>query len=969
MFNSQYRAIIFDMDGTITRPVLDFRQIRDEIGLPDGDIAQTIAALNSSEQERAWAIIRRHELEAESLQELQDGAGTLLERCRSEGVFLGLITRNLQRSVDALCERFGLKFDCVITREFPHIKPHPAPILHMLNLWNVAPDQTLMVGDYIHDIECGKAAGTETCFFLNPGFRDYGSHADYSVSSMLELSNIIWRNDNCDLIRRTYQINGTVQGVGFRPTIYRLAREACLGGWIQNRSGSVVLALEGEVLSIDAFISNLSSNLPDNANVTSIEKLGEENVEAPPGPFHIMESGFDAQSNVTIPADLAMCPECRSEILDSSDRRHLYPFTTCTNCGPRYTVVNAMPYDRSRTTLNEFPLCDDCAKEYSDPLNRRFHAESTACPACGPHVSYEQEGNTVIQNNEAIAAARKALADGKIVALRGIGGFHLAIDATNPDAVAELRRRKHRPDKPFAVMVRNIDAARKICHVSKAAAALLQSPEAPIVIMDISEDTSAESLLAYQDISPDTRTLGLMLPTSPLHLLLHEGVSSDGPPPFDFLVMTSGNQSSEPICIDNDEASIRLRGIADAFLMHNREINLRNDDSLAIEQSTGLQIWRRGRGYAPNPIPTPAPLKRRVLAMGAELKNAVAFGDSDSVTLSPHIGDLTTPEANDAHERVARELPDFLSRTPDCIAVDLHPDMHCTLHGVKLSKKLDLPCLAVQHHHAHAMACLAENGRTSGLVLAFDGTGLGSDGTIWGAELLHVDGPQYERLATFAPVPLPGGDAAVHEPMRQVVARWYAGGITPSSEIMDRCKLSEDQLDIWTQQCSKNINTTLSHGAGRVFDAISAIIGFAPQRCTYEGQAPIRLEAAAREGSRNSDLPFDVNRDNSLLIIDWSPAFHILTSNHKSHWSNPDTALAAHHAIANAALTMIKHGLETSGLREVGLTGGVFMNRLLCNLLIPMLNNDGITVLTHSQTPPNDGCIAFGQAVIAGLQE
>jgi hydrogenase maturation protein HypF len=802
------------------------------------------------------------------------------------------------------------------------------------------------------------------------------------------------------ITRRTFEITGTVQGVGFRPTLYRLARDAKLGGWVQNRSGAVVLALEGAPADIDAFVETLPSAIPASASIEALNLVDEDSTgDAGISPFHIKESGLDSQSEVTIPADLAMCPECRAEVLDPTNRRYGYPFTTCTNCGPRYTVVHGMPYDRERTTLNSFPLCEACNREYRDPTNRRFHAESTACPDCGPSIAFRLETTDHRLQTTAppsstvhapLSSSRHVLASGGILAIRGMGGFHLAVDATHPEAIAKLRERKHRPAKPFAVMARNLDVVRSICRVSEPAADLLQSPEAPIVILDIrlqttdcrlkttdhslslerptlhSPQSTVHSPLPTSLISPDTHTLGVMLPTTPLHMLLHEGGPDDPTPPFDFLIMTSGNQSSEPICISNDEAEERLQGIADAFLFHDREINLRNDDSLVAEQTTGLQLWRRARGYAPNPTSLQRPLSRSVLAMGAELKNAIAIGDGDRVTLSPHIGDLSTPEARDAHERVARELPQFLDRTPDCIAVDLHPDMHCTRHGEQIAATLDIPVVSVQHHHAHAAACLAENGRTSGLALVFDGTGLGPDGTIWGAELLHVEGAQFTRLATFAPTHLPGGDMAVAEPTRQLVARWHAAGIVPSPKVLKRCGIREDQHTVWTQQCDQGINAPLTHAAGRLFDAFAALIGFAPARTSYEGQAPIRLEAAAHQGTGSDTLPFETVEQEGFMTIDWSPALRALVEKHADVWQNPSVALQIHRTIADAAAKMIAFGVEQAGEKSIALSGGVFMNRLLCELLIPKLKAQGLTVLTHSRVPPNDGGIALGQAIVAG---
>lgn len=432
--------------------------------------------------------------------------------------------------------------------------------------------------------------------------------------------------------------------------------------------------------------------------------------------------------------------------------------------------------------------------------------------------------------------------------------------------------------------------------------------------------------------------------------------------------MTSGNQNSEPICISNDDAATRLHDIADAMLKHDREINLRNDDSLVAQQHCGFQIWRRARGYAPNSIALTNTLSRSVMAMGAELKNTIALGVDNQVTLSPHIGDLSTPEAIDAQKRVARELPQFLDLSPECIAVDLHPDMHCTRHGEHLAKALDIPIIRVQHHHAHAAACLAENGKSTGLALVFDGTGLGLDGNIWGAELLHVDGPNVIRIATFAPTPLPGGDKAVAEPNRQLVARWNAAGISPAPELLQRCGIQEDQNRVWKQQCSQRINAPLTHAAGRLFDAFSALLGFAPSHTSYEGQAPIRLEAAAEQSRSTASLPFSTLVHGELLSIDWSPAFAELTQQHDDVWRSQEAAKQTHNAITEAAVTMVRFGIERTGETTIALSGGVFMNRLLCSLLIPELSALGLTVITHNRVPPNDGGIALGQAVVAGWQ-
>jgi len=472
-------------------------------------------------------------------------------------------------------------------------------------------------------------------------------------------------------------------------------------------------------------------------------------------------------------------------------------------------------------------------------------------------------------------------------------------------------------------------------------------------------------------ISPDTGTLGVMLPTSPLHTLLLEPLPGDPTPAFELLIMTSGNRRSEPICIANDEARQRLGDIADFLLCHDREVNLRNDDSLCVIQRGAPQVWRRARGYAPNAVRLKHPLTRCVLAMGAEIKNTVALGFDDKVVISPHIGDLETPKAVEGLERVVESLPEFLDRTPQVVAVDLHPDMHSTSVGRTVAAKLAVPVVEVQHHHAHAAAALAEHGCDSGLALVFDGTGLGTDGTIWGAELLAVTPTGYARLATFAGAPLPGGDAAVREPARQVVARWLAAGVAVPPTRLESLGVTAREADIIAQQYRQGINCPTTHAAGRIFDAFSALLGFAPRFITYEGQPAIRLEAAARRHGTGTvpELSFDAKESDGMLQIDWSKAFALLADPHAIQGDETAWAMAVHRAIAAAASAMVEYGLSKSSERVVALSGGVFMNRILTDLVVADLEKRGLEVLIHRQTPPNDGCISLGQAVVAGRPE
>jgi hydrogenase maturation protein HypF len=769
------------------------------------------------------------------------------------------------------------------------------------------------------------------------------------------------------LEERIYDLRGIVQGVGFRPTLARLARAERLAGWVQNRADRVRLQLSGPAAKLENFIAALPERIPPSATIDSVELVSarpiDESEIAPD--FAIRDSAAGEQGAVPIPADLAICRDCARELFDPTDRRYGYPFTTCTACGPRYTVVNAMPYDRERTTLADFPLCPQCRSEYEDPSNRRYHAESIACPACGPRIWLEDVGGRSF-TADALPRARQELADGKILALRGIGGYLLAADAFNTGSLRTLRTRKRRPHKPFALMARNIETLRRYAKISPAESALIASPVAPIVILELKPDSGLDAAL----INPDNNTVGVMLPTSPLHALLFEPLQGDPTPAFELLVMTSGNQGGEPICISNEEARDRLAGIADLLLCHDREINLRSDDSIFALQHGGPQVWRRARGCAPDAINLPHPLGRSVLAMGAELKNTIALGADSRIIPSPHIGDLADARAVHALERVAGELPRFLNIQPDCVAVDLHPDMQSTRLGNAIAAAAGLPLRRIQHHHAHAMSCLAEHGRDQGLALVMDGTGLGGDGMIWGAELLEVSPEGYRRLASFAPAPLPGGDAASMRPARQLIARLIQAGIDLDEETLRRLAVGADELEVWRRQIENNLNTPYTTAAGRVFDSFAALLGLCPGPVSYDAQAAIRLEAAAerarRHGRKAAPLPFHHRERDGLLEIDWSSALESVID---MPWSQRDPeliALAFHESFCAASIRMIEHGLAASSQRAVALSGGVMMNRLFTELIADKLAALGIEPLLHRRIPPNDGGISTGQVLIAG---
>ncbi|MBN1670644.1 MAG: carbamoyltransferase HypF [Kiritimatiellae bacterium] len=770
-------------------------------------------------------------------------------------------------------------------------------------------------------------------------------------------------------VRVVANVYGAVQGVGFRPTVHRLAVEAGLGGSVRNRSDCVRLELKGPAGAVGDLLARLPAALPALARVDGIRvvKRVPLDVARAPGPFRIRSSSTGRAAHVAIPADVAACPECLADVYDPANRRYGYPFTTCTRCGPRYTVVRAMPYDRARTTLARFPLCPVCRAEYDNPADRRFHAESIACPVCGPRIALLDAGGRPVEGDP-LREARAALAAGRIVAIRGIGGFLLAVDAFDRAAVSELRRRKRRPHKPFAVMAAGPETVRRYCRVSPPALELVRSARAPIVILDTNASPAGREL-PLDLLTPDAGTLGVMLPNSPMHKLLFDPLDGDPVPAFDLLVMTSGNRRGEPICTGNDEALARLVGVADLFLVHDREIALRNDDSLCVLRAGRPQVWRRARGYAPDPVRLAAPLARAVLALGAEYRNAIALGRGAEVVLSPHVGDLDTPEAADGLEQAADRLPRFLEHEVAIVAVDRHPDMASTRLGVRLAAERGVPLVRVQHHHAHAVACMAEHGLCEALALVFDGTGLGTDGTIWGAECLHVAPGGYTRLATFEPAPLPGGDAAVRRPARQLVGRWEQAGVAVAPDRLSRLGVSERERAVWTAQAARGLNAPLSHAAGRLLDSMAAALGLAPERVTYDGQPAVRLEAAARRcthGMARAALPFRCVERAGMLRVDWTESFRRLEEPAGGYADACCAAAAVHEAVARAAVAMVRYALDRVRVRTLVLSGGVFMNGILADRLAndPALN--ALDLRLHRAVPPNDGGVALGQAVVAG---
>jgi len=759
--------------------------------------------------------------------------------------------------------------------------------------------------------------------------------------------------NNSGLARKKVRVSGVVQGVGFRPFVYRLAQQYNLGGHVLNTASAVELEIEGEAAALDAFLHDLSSGAP------ALAVLREVAV-APMPPqgdqtFIILASAAGGPSAAAIPADVALCPDCAVEINDPRDRRYQYPFTNCTNCGPRFTIIRHLPYDRQQTTMTVFPMCEACRQEYEDPLNRRFHAEPTACPACGPHVWLEWQGQR--WEREALEKTGELLQAGQIVAIKGLGGFHLACDATNEAAVARLRERKGRRDKPFAVMVRDLATAAEIAELTASDRDLLTSPASPIVLARRRPDANLSVVLA-----PGNNYLGIMLPYTPLHLLLFQWA-----PPV--LVMTSGNRSEEPLAFDNDEARRTLASLADAFLLHNRDIQVPCDDSvLRPVPGQAPIILRRARGYVPGTLALPVACPETILGVGAQDKNTFCLAWDQTAVLSQHIGDLDSSETLDYYRLAIDHLAGLCQRRPSLVAHDLHPAYLSSRYAQELA---NVRRLGVQHHHAHIAACLAEHGRPGPcLGLAFDGTGYGPDGTIWGGELLLADLGSYRRLGHLQPVVLPGGEAAIRQPVGMAFAYLQAafGDAAAAQAAALGLQLPRLAEQILWRQVSTGWQSPLTTSVGRLFDALAAALDICRQR-TYEGQPALELEMAAATDS-NGWYDADIQRDADRLIIPGVSLFRQAVEDYQRGTPREQVAGRFHESLARATLQFCTAAREQTGLNLVALSGGVWQNSLLLSRCLALLTEAGFAVLSHRLVPPNDGGIALGQvAVAAALRE
>ncbi len=747
-------------------------------------------------------------------------------------------------------------------------------------------------------------------------------------------------------------MRGTVQGVGFRPFVYRLALELGLSGEVANDSEGVLAEVEGPVPALDELVRRLVDDAPPLARVTSVESSPAAAGAAGAHAFRIVESRAGAVPAVPVSVDVATCDDCLAEVADPDDRRFGYPFTNCTNCGPRYTIIRAIPYDRPATTMAGFPMCAACEAEYHDPADRRFHAQPNACPRCGPHLRLlASDGTLCSERGDALEQAAVALLDGQVVAVKGLGGFHLAVDATSIDAVAELRRRKQRDDKPFAVMVPGLAAARSLCRLSPAAEETLASPRRPIVLAP--RRPGAE---LAPGVAPGLAELGLMLAYTPLHHLLLARV---GRP----LVMTSGNASDEPIAHVDDDAVERLGPMVDAILTHDRPIHIRCDDSVVRTRLGGdVQMVRRSRGYAPEPLTLPEPARCQVLAVGAELKNTLAVAKGNAVVTSHHIGDLEHLAAYRSFLQAVDHLCHLAGVEPEVVAHDLHPEYLST----KFAVDMGLPTLGVQHHHAHIVSCLVEHGRTGPVLgLAFDGLGLGSCGTLWGGEFLVADLGGFRRVGHLLPVPLPGGDRANTEPWRMAMAWTDAALGRPAAEGVGR-RLDDRWAAVLTLIEHPATATTTS--VGRLFDAVAALLGLHPHM-TYEAQAAVALEACTAGVPLGDGAGYEatVGDDGEVAVLDPAPLIARVVAERDAGTPVPVIAAGFHDGLGRSAARLAIDLASRHGLDTVALSGGVFQNARLSEVVERACRGTGLTVLVHHRVPPNDGGISIGQAAIAAL--
>jgi hydrogenase maturation protein HypF len=784
------------------------------------------------------------------------------------------------------------------------------------------------------------------------------------------------RKESTAVHRLKLAVRGAVQGVGFRPFVYRLANELALTGWVNNSAAGVHIEIEGARDQLEKFRARLQTDQPPRSFIQSCEATWLD----PAGydGFAIRDSDAGGVKTALVMPDLGTCPDCRREIFDPANRRYRYPFTNCTNCGPRFSIITALPYDRANTSMRTFAMCPACQAEYDDPNDRRFHAQPNACPVCGPQLELWPGAtrNFVLEQASVAAEAPRRLAHGfdallaaahiircgQIVAVKGIGGFHLFADARHESAVRRLRERKHREEKPFALLFPTLESVTQACEVSPLEARLLQSPEAPIVLLR--RRSTLNSQLSTS-LAPGNPHLGVMLPSNPLHHLL---MIELGFP----VVATSGNLSDEPICTDEFEALERLHGIADAFLVHNRPIVRHVDDSIVRVMLDREMVLRRARGYAPLPVQVRSAKcgVRNILAVGAHLKNTVALAVGDQVFLSQHLGDLETEPAHLAFRRACEDLPQLYAAAPEAVAADLHPDYLSTQFAVEQVAQASLPAgspryIRVQHHIAHVLSCLAENEvELPALGVAWDGTGLGTDGTIWGGEFFRVTKDAVERVAHFRPFRLPGGDAAAREPRRAALGllyELYGESLFAHQELSPVGALAPLEGSAFKGMFGRHLNTPQCCSVGRLFDVVASLINLR-QKIRFEGQTAMELEFAAGKIVTEATYELALSKsDAGVVILDWAPLIEGLLADVATGVAKGEIAAKFHNTLADAIVTVARR----MGCGRVALSGGCFQNRYLTERAVLRLRADGFQPYWHQRVPPNDGGIALGQIIAA----
>ncbi|MGB3758076.1 MAG: carbamoyltransferase HypF [Rivularia sp. (in: cyanobacteria)] len=777
------------------------------------------------------------------------------------------------------------------------------------------------------------------------------------------------------------RIYGTVQGVGFRPTVYRIAKELKLNGDVCNDGEGVLIRVCGNQESIEEFIKRIQQESPRLANIDRLRRISSQQ-ELVFNNFTITDSINTAIKTQIVP-DAATCEDCKQEIFDPLSRYYRYPFTNCTHCGPRLSIINSIPYDRYNTSMAMFAMCPECREEYADIENRRFHAQPVACYTCGPQAWLERaDGKPVtaamFSMLDDIDAVCTLLQKGEIVAIKGLGGIHLACDATNHQAVEKLRQRKQRYDKPFALMARDIEIIEKYCQPTPKEIELLNSAIAPIVLINSPTlPLSPSSPPLSPSIAPRQNTLGFMLPYTPLHHLILRRMNRP-------IVLTSGNLSNEPQCIDNDEAREKLSRIADYFLFHNRDIINQVDDSVVRVVGEKLQIIRRARGYAPAPIDLPSGFENipQILAMGSELKNTFCLLRDGKAILSQHLGDLGKATVFKSYHDTLDLYLNLFEHQPEAVAVDKHPEYLSTKLGKELATANQIKLYNIQHHHAHIAACMAENSLALDsapvLGIALDGLGYGEDNTLWGGEFLLADYHKFKRLATFKPVPLIGGEQATYQPWRNTYAQLISAfdwlDIKENYGNLEIIKYLEQQpLKLLKQLKDKSLNTPLTSSTGRLFDAVAAAIGICREQCSYEGQAAIEMEALIDETLLNQrketlTYPFKLNFLDSIYYIDPQPMWKALLKDLQQQTPGKIIAEKFHVGLAIAIVEIVNTLRQQHSIKQVALTGGVFQNRILLTQITNRLQASGIGVLTHSLVPCNDGGLSLGQAVIAAVK-